>query len=112
MLYHYSILKLYYPITTNVTENGEVFAKTCELLLTVAEDGSCSITSATAGITANGSGKFVKDGEKKAWGNKDRDAFYLEYTIDFGSNQFETKDTLVARSREISRELYTPTYKE
>ena len=100
------------PITTNVTENGEVFAKTCELLLTVAEDGSCSITSATAGITANGSGKFVKDGEKKAWGNKDRDAFYLEYTIDFGSKQFETKDTLVARSREISRELYTPTYKE
>ena len=100
------------PITTNVTENGNVFAKECNLLISVAEDGSCTITSATDGITASGSGKFVKDGEKKAWGNKDRDAFYLDYTIDFGSKQFQSKDTLVARSREVSRELYTPIYKK
>ncbi len=90
----------------------EVRALTCDLLLTFSENGDCTISSATEGITASGSGKYVKDGEKLAWGNKDRDGIYLDYKVDFGPKQVAAKDTLVARSREITMELYVPTYKE
>ena len=85
-------------------------AKTCNLKLTFDSNGACTVSSATEGITASGSGKFVKDGEKLAWGNKDRDGIYLDYTIDFGEKQFAVKDTLVSRSREVVREVFTPTY--
>ena len=56
--------------------------------------------------------KYVKDGEKLAWGNKDRDGIYLDYTINFGEKQYAIKDTLVSRSREIKLETYIPTYQE
>lgn len=63
------------------------------------------------GCTATGTGKFVQDGEKKSWGNKDRDAIYLKYTVDFGNGlKFETEDTLVAHSRGVAREDFTPVY--
>ena len=72
----------------------------------------CTVSSATEGITASGTGKYVKDGEKLAWGNKDRDGIYLDYTVNFGEKQFAVRDTLVSRSREIKIETYVPTYKE
>ena len=81
-------------------------------MITFAEDGSCAVSSATEGITATGTGKFVKDGEKKAWGNKDRDGIYLEYEVDFGSKVYTIKDTLVSRSREVVIETFSPTYKK
>ena len=94
-------------ITTN-----EVNAKTCQVKLTFDASGNCTVSSATEGITASGTGKYVKDGEKLAWGNKDRDGIYLDYTVDFGEKKYAVKDTLVSRSREIKLETYTPTYKE
>ena len=97
-------------VKEEVIETVEVNAKTCNLKLAFDESGNCTISSATEGITASGSGKYVKDGEKLAWGNKDRDALYLEYSINFGEKQYQTKDTLVARSREVKKEEYTPTY--
>lgn len=78
-------------------------------------------------ITATGNGAFVKKGEKKSWGNKDRDALYLEYNVSY---QVETKypkaglpdrldqvsyvtsDTLVVRDRGVKVEVLTPFYKE
>lgn len=99
-------------VKTETIETVEVNAKTCNLKLTFDASGNCSISSATEGITASGTGKYVKDGEKLAWGNKDRDGLYLDYTIDFGEKQFATRDTLVSRSREVSLETYIPTYKE
>ena len=54
----------------------------------------------------------MKDGEKLAWGNKDRDGIYLDYTVDFGSKQYAIKDTLVSRSREVVAETFTPTFKK
>lgn len=90
----------------------EVVSKTCDVKLTFDASGNCTVSSATEGITASGSGKYVKDGEKLAWGNKDRDGIYLDYTIDFGEKQYAVKDTLVSRSREIKLETYVPTYKE
>ena len=83
-----------------------------DLVLTFAEDGTCAVSSATEGVTASGTGKYVKDGEKLAWGNKDRDGIYLDYTVDFGSKQYAIKDTLVSRSREVTAELYAPTFKK
>ena len=99
-------------IKSETITTTEVNAKTCDLKLTFDANGSITVSSATEGITAQGSGKYVKDGEKLAWGNKDRDGIYLDYTIDFGEKQYAVKDTLVSRSREIKMETYTPTYKK
>ncbi|MBR5835918.1 MAG: DUF1735 domain-containing protein [Bacteroidales bacterium] len=90
----------------------EVVPVATDLVITFAEDGSCTVSSATDGITAAGTGKFVQDGEKKAWGNKDRDGIYLEYEVDFGAKVYAIKDTLVSRSREVTMETYSPTYKK
>lgn len=94
----------------NKVENVEVTAKTCNLVITFDETGAAKITSATEGVAASGKGQFVKYGEKLAWGNKDRDALYLEYDVDFGAKQYHVTDTLVARSREVKMETYIPTY--
>ena len=83
-----------------------------DLVLTFAEDGTCTVSSATEGVTASGTGKFVKDGEKMAWGNKDRDGIYLEYNVDFGPKQYAIRDTLVSRSREVTIETFSPTFKK
>lgn len=74
------------------------------------EGDNCTIRSLTDGVTASGTGKFVKDGEKKSWGNKDRDALYLEYNIDLGEKQYSTKDTLVVQTRGVSKEEFSFTY--
>ncbi len=99
-------------IVEEVVETTDVNAKTCQVKLTFDANGNCTVTSATEGMTASGSGKYVKDGEKLAWGNKDRDGIYLDYTVDFGEKQYAIKDTLVSRSREIKLETYIPTYQE
>lgn len=97
-----------FPVSTKSDDGTTV---TCELLLTFNDNNECTITSGTAGMTATGTGKFVKDGEKKSWGNKDRDAIYLDYNVDFGINQLATKDTLVLQTRGTNKlELFTPKY--
>lgn len=90
----------------------EIVPVATDLVLTFDESGNCTVSSATEGVTASGSGKYVKDGEKLAWGNKDRDGIYLDYTVDFGSKQYAIKDTLVSRSREVVAETFTPTFKK
>ncbi|TCO10696.1 DUF5627 domain-containing protein [Natronoflexus pectinivorans] len=82
------------------------FSRSCVLLLTFDENGNCVITSDTDGITASGSGKFVSKGEKNSWGNRDRDALYLEYTIDYGDVQFSITDTMVVRDRGVKPEWF------
>lgn len=90
----------------------EIVAVPSDLVLTFDESGNCTVSSATEGVTATGTGKFVKDGEKLAWGNKDRDGIYLDYSVDFGSKQYAIRDTLVSRSREITIEEFSPTLKK
>jgi hypothetical protein len=78
-------------------------------------------------ITANGNGAFVKKGEKKSWGNKDRDALYLAYNVSYEVEtkypnagfadrldqvSYATTDTLVVRDRGVKVEVLTPAYKE
>ena len=99
-------------ITEEVKEVTEVVEKTCDVKLTFDESGNCTVSSATEGVTATGEGKFVKDGEKLAWGNKDRDGIYLQYEVNFGEKVYAIKDTLVSRSREVKLETFSPTYKK
>jgi len=93
----------------------------CTLLMTFDNAGKCTITTNTTKFTATGTGSFVKKGEKKSWGNIDRDALYLDYQINYtgvnvGSGStaatitgsIATKDTLVMRDRAVSYEVFTP----
>lgn len=84
------------------------------LLITFDDSGVGTITSATSGYTVSGTALFGEKTEKKAWGNKDRDALYLDYTVTNGTKTIATKDTLVARDRGVSGtvETFTTTYKE
>jgi hypothetical protein len=80
----------------------------CTLLLSFNEQGQCTVSSDTDGVTASGSGKFVSKGDKKSWGNKDRDALYLQYSLDLGTMQVSSTDTLVLRNRGVSMEVFSP----
>jgi hypothetical protein len=74
-------------------------------------------------VTATGTGAFVKKGEKNSWGNKDRDALYLQYNVSYEVETkypkaglpdkveqatYSTTDTLVVRDRGVSAEVFTP----
>ncbi len=74
-------------------------------------------------VTASGTGEFVEKGEKKSWGNKDRDALYLQYEVsyeveiqfpteglpdDIEQVVYSTVDTLVVRDRGVKMEVFTP----
>ncbi|WP_207427826.1 DUF5627 domain-containing protein [Pedobacter sp. SYSU D00535] len=87
---------------TNVSTN---------LLLTFDNSDNCSISAAGGTFTATGSGKFVKKGEKNSWGQKDRDAVYLQYTIDHPDMRITATDTLVLRNRGVVMETFAPVAK-
>jgi hypothetical protein len=96
-----------YTVSTTDASGATV---SCDLLLTFSADGACTISSQTAGMTASGSGKFVTGGEKLSWGNKDRDALYLDYSVNFGAAQYKTLDTLVVQTRGVVSERFSPAY--
>ena len=54
---------------------------------------------------------FVKKGEKNSWGSKDRDALYLSYEVNLPSMKVVSTDTLVARDRAVTMEIFTPVNK-
>lgn len=83
----------------------------CNLKLTFNAEGTCTITSNSAGFTVSGSGKFASKGEANSWGGKDRDAIYLSYEIDSDIMHVVTKDTLVLRDRGVGMETFTPALK-
>lgn len=105
-----SMTELVFPLSTIVPDGESVKTLTCNLILKFNGD-DCTISTDTEGMTASGTGKFVKNGEKNSFGNQDRDGLYLEYKVDFGPRQFETSDILVLRSRQIVPEFnFNPTY--
>ena len=81
------------------------------LLFTFDGQDNLPVSSDSEGVTANGTGKFVSKGDKNSWGNKDRDALYLEYTIDYGDVMFAITDTLVVRDRGVKAEWFTTALK-
>lgn len=102
-----SLTGVKFPVTT--TDAGGTTI-TCDVLLTFDSSGNCQVSTQTPGMSASGSGKFVEKGEKLSWGNKDRDAIYLDYTVDFGAKQYATRDTLVIQGRGIKAEWFEPSY--
>lgn len=78
-----------------------------ELILTFDDSNNCSVQNHTsATYTATGSGSYVKDAD--SWGNKSRDALYLQYNVNFGSSMHSFTDTLVLRDRSIGFETFVP----
>jgi hypothetical protein len=113
-----SLNQLEFPVVFKDAQ-GRNFS--CTLLLTFDDAGKCTISTTTNLFTATGTGAFVKKGEKKSWGSKDRDALYLDYQVAYNgvtvgtapntaiiSGSIATKDTLVMRDRAVSHELFTP----
>ncbi|MBW3468381.1 DUF5627 domain-containing protein [Arthrospiribacter ruber] len=97
-----------FPLTFQDPEGMDIEV---HLLLTFDNQGNCTISSSTDGVTASGSGSFVKKGEKKSWGNQDRDALYLQYEIDMPKMRVSTVDTLVMRNRNVGFETFNPVLK-
>jgi len=72
-------------------------------------------------IVVSGSGEYRKDGEKNSWGNKDRDALYLNYQVEYKVEQplgsapvtikYATEDVLVFRDRDVKLETFEPVLK-
>jgi len=108
-----------FPVQFRDAEGGNIFS--CTLILDFDESGKCTISTNSSGYTATGTGSFVTKGEKNSWGNKDRDALYLDYQVSYNnitvgssdnmrtiSGNIVTKDTLVMRDRAVSPEYFTP----
>ncbi|QCR22372.1 DUF5627 domain-containing protein [Pontibacter sp. SGAir0037] len=103
-----TLSKLKLPVVYKDTQGRNINA---DLLLTFDEQGNCTVSANSTAYTATGSGKFVKRGEKKSWGNTDRDALYLNYTINFDDITATTTDTLVMRNRGVAIETFSPVQK-
>lgn len=79
----------------SVSKTVEGVEMNCELLLTFDEQGACTLTSKTEGISVSGSGKFTPEGAKKAWGDKDRDLLELNFTLSDGTASMTCAESLV-----------------
>ncbi len=92
-----------------VTKNNNLNVN-YNLVLTFSEDGSCTVSSNNADYEISGTGKFISKGEKKSIGGIDRDALYLDYSVNFKtlSKVYATKDTLVLRDRAVAPEYFEP----
>ena len=97
-----------YPVSV---ENQSNTPETISLILTFDDQNKCTVSTNAEGFTASGSGMFVSEGEKNSWGNKDRSAIYLDYSIDMGGKSYSTKDTLVVRDRGVTIETFSPSFK-
>ncbi|NLU95352.1 DUF5627 domain-containing protein [Chitinophaga sp. Ak27] len=103
-----SMKELEFPVVYKDKDGNNI---SCTLLLTFHDGEKCTISSATANVSATGEGQFVKRGEKNSWGSKDRDALYLQYQVVFPGMQAATTDTLVLRDRSVTMETFTPVSK-
>lgn len=106
-----SMSEVIFPLSTVVPDGESVKTLTCDLVLRFDSENNITVSTTTPGMTAEGSGMFVKKGEKNSINNEDRDAIYLDYKVNFGPRQFETSDVFTVRSREVVPELdFKPVY--
>lgn len=81
------------------TDADHVYSYT--LLLTFDDNNKCTVSSATEGVTASGSGEFVIDGAKGAINGENRDMITLSYTVQGQGWSLQTEDSMVLRTRGI-----------
>ena len=125
-----SLSKLVFPISNYKTKFGINLNLKVDLTLDANEkinvkerEASYQLNDSTTvyNIAASGTGSFVKKGEKKSWGNQDRDGMYLDYNVnytirttfpkkglpaDIQEVKYVTKDTLVLRDRGVTAEVF------
>jgi hypothetical protein len=78
-----------------------------EMLITFDENGNGIITkSDVSSFNVSGSAKYAKNAEE--WGQKARNAIYLDYVVNDGTYLHTAKDTLVFRDRGIGFQEYAP----
>jgi hypothetical protein len=106
-----------YDKNGNEVPTWEERVLSCDLLLTFDGNDKCTITSLTPGYTVTGNGSWVDDGEKKSWNNKDRDAMELQYTVDFGVDDYNnaiekgtTHEKMVWMRSGVKFEEFSPIY--
>lgn len=95
--------------------NLSVENKTCDLILNFDENEHVTITTDTPNCTVTGSGDWTRQGEKKAWGDKDRDQLKLNYEVSYTYQSegktvvktIKTTETLVMRDRQSKLENFT-----
>lgn len=92
----------------------------CDLILDIDGNGTCTVSTQSAGCTASGQGKWTRKGEPKAWGDKDRDLLTLSYTysIDYvcdettgrhATYKVTTEERMVMRDRQNRFDEFTYT---
>ncbi|MDE6695966.1 MAG: DUF1735 domain-containing protein [Muribaculaceae bacterium] len=109
------------PITQKNGKKGE-YKVVCEMLLDIDDNGNVTMTSDSPDYTFSGSGKWVELGEKKAFGDRDRDYIKLNYQISFeymshvakktmSTYKIDCEEELVLRDRQNKKELFNYSYK-
>lgn len=95
-----------FPVTYK-DEKGESYV--VNLKLSFNDNGECTVSSNTEGVSASGSGRYVTNGEKNSFGGKDRDALYLDYKVEMPARNtvYETSDVLVMHYRGVKAELFS-----
>ena len=114
-----ALQKSRYQVSTSLYSyetNGKlsVGLKACDLILHFDDNEHVTVTTDTPGCSVTGSGQWTRQGEKKAWGDKDRDQLKLEYevTYNYESNgkpvtkSIKTTETLVMRDRQSKLETF------
>lgn len=80
----------------------------CELQLSFAEDGTCTVTSETEGFEVSGSGRFVEADETQLVGARHPNTIYLNFTVKnatLGINVSEDY-VLTLQTRGVAYELF------
>ncbi|MBP1639554.1 MAG: hypothetical protein H6Q17_1137 [Bacteroidetes bacterium] len=82
---------------------------TYNLVLNFDNAGNCTVNSNSSDFVISGKGKYVSKGDKNSIGGIDRDALYLDYSVNFTKLGliYATQDTLVLRDRTVAPEYYT-----
>ena len=78
------------------------------MLLNFLDNGDCTIAQAKGSpFNITGTGRFSSGTE--TWGDKKRDAIYLNYSFSNGVYTYSATDTLVIRDRDVRLETFTTT---
>nr|WP_315199325.1 DUF5627 domain-containing protein [uncultured Flavobacterium sp.] len=130
-----SLSKLVFPITNYKSKYGVNL--NLKVDITLDQNQKCIVnqretsyqlndSTTVYNISASGNGSFVKKGEIKSWGNKDRDAMYIDYTVNYTVKtsfpkkklpddiqvvKYVTNDILVLRDRGVAAEVFSPVKK-
>lgn len=94
----------------------------CDLIIDTDENGNVTITSESPDWNVSGTGKWVENGAKKAFGDRDRDYMHLQYELSIEYMSHIPKKTmstfkktideeLCLRDRQNSREWFNYSYK-